>query len=323
MSKAIQWGILGAAKFARQFMGPAIHAASGAQLAALATSDPTKAEAFQAFCPNLRIHDSYDALLADPEIDVVYIPLANHMHVEWTLKALAAGKHVLCEKPITLREAVFDDLIAARDAAGRLAAEAYMIVHHPQWQRTRDMVQGGAIGALRHVTGAFSFDNRDMANIRNQAATGGGGLRDIGVYVFGSARFVTGQEPLELSARIDWEKGVDTFAEVQAQFDGFTYNAYTSIRMHPYQEMCFHGEEGLIRLTAPFNANVYGEARIEWHKPDLAVETYRYPAANHYILQVEAFCRSVRDGVAYPCPLEFSRGTQAMIDQALLSGKKT
>ncbi|WP_223423712.1 Gfo/Idh/MocA family protein [Tateyamaria pelophila] len=323
MSKAVQWGILGAAKFARQFMGPAIHAASGAQLAALATSDPAKAEGFQAFCPNLRVHDSYEALLSDPEIDVVYIPLPNHMHVEWTLKALAAGKHVLCEKPITLREAEFDDLIAARDAAGLLAAEAYMIVHHPQWQRAREMVQGGAIGALRHVTGAFSFDNRDMGNIRNQAATGGGGLRDIGVYVFGSARFVTGQDPLSVSARIDWENGIDTFADVQAQFDGFTYNAYTSIRMYPYQEMCFHGEEGLIRLTAPFNANVYGEARIEWHKPDLAVETYRYPAANHYVLQVEAFCRSVRDGVPYPCPLEFSRGTQAMIDQALLSGKKT
>lgn len=320
MSKAIQWGILGAAKFARQYMGPAINAASGAQLAALATSDPAKAVEFQAFCPDLRVHDSYDALLADPAIDVVYIPLPNHLHVEWTLKALAAGKHVLCEKPIALREREFDDLIAARDAAGKLAAEAYMIVHHPQWQRTREMVQGGAIGALRHVTGVFSFDNRDMGNIRNQAVTGGGGLRDIGVYVLGSTRFVTGQEPVDVSARIEWENGVDTFADVHAQFDGFTYNAYTSIRMHPYQEMCFHGEEGLIRLTAPFNANVYGEAQIEWHKPGLEVETYRFPDANHYVLQVEAFCRSVRDGADYPCPLEFSRGTQAMIDQALASG---
>ena len=107
---------------------------------------------------------------------------------------------------------------------------------------------------------------------------------------------------------------------VRAEFDGFTYTAYTSIRMHPYQEMSFHGEQGLIRLTAPFNAGVYGEARIEWHKPGLEVETYRFPAANHYVLQVEAFCRSVREGVAYPCPLEFSRGTQVMIDQALSSG---
>lgn len=321
MAEPLNWGILGAAKFARQYMGPAIHAASGARLTALATRDPAKAGEFRAFCPDIAVHDSYDALLADPAIDAIYVPLPNHLHVEWTLKALAAGKHVLCEKPITLREAEFDDLIAARDAGGKLAAEAYMIVHHPQWQRVRDMVQDGAIGALRHVTGAFSFDNRDMTNIRNQAASGGGGLRDIGVYVFGAARFVTGQEPLSLSARIDWENGVDTFADVHAEFDGFTYNAYTSIRMHPYQEMCFHGETGLIRLTAPFNAGVYGEARVEWHKPDLEVETLRFPAANHYVLQVEAFCRSVRDGTDYPCPLEFSRGTQAMIDQALASGQ--
>lgn len=320
MGKSVQWGVLGAGKFGREHMGPAINAASGAQLAALATSDPAKAAGFQAFCPDLRVHSSYDALLADPEIEVVYIPLPNHLHVEWASKALAAGKHVLCEKPIALHEAEFDDLIAVRDAAGKLAAEAFMIVHHPQWQRTREMVQSGAIGALRHVTGAFSFDNRDMGNIRNQAQTGGGGLRDIGVYVFGSVRFVTGQEPVTVSARIDWENGIDTFADVHAAFDGFSYNAYTSIRMHPFQEMCFHGEEGLIRLTAPFNAGVYGEARIEWHKPGLEVEVFRFPAPNHYVLQVEAFCRSVREGVDYPCPLEFSRGTQAMIDQALASG---
>ena len=321
MAEPLKWGILGAAKFAREHMGPAIHAASGARLAALATSDPAKAAGFAAFCPGLRVHDSYDALLDDPGIDVIYVPLPNHMHVQWTLKALAAGKHVLCEKPMTLKEAEFDALIAARDAAGKLAAEAYMIVHHPQWHKVRDMVQGGDIGQLRNVTGAFSFDNRDMGNIRNQAASGGGGLRDIGVYVFGAARFVTGREPVSLSARIAWENGVDTFADVQARFDGFTYSAYTSIRMHPYQEMCFHGEAGLIRLTAPFNAGVYGEARVEWHKPGLEVVTFRFPAANHYVLQVEAFCRSVREGVDYPCPLEFSRGTQAMIDQALASGK--
>jgi len=319
MTKPVRWGILGAAKFAREFMGRAIHAAEGAQLVALATSDPAKAAPFADFCPGLRVHDSYDALLADPDIDAVYIPLPNHLHVAWTIKALAAGKHVLCEKPIALQAREFDDLIAARDASGKLAAEAYMIVHHPQWTRVRDMIQSGAIGALRHVTGAFSFDNRDMSNIRNQAASGGGGLRDIGVYVFGSARFVTGQEPISLSARIEWENGVDTFADVHAEFDGFTYNAYTSIRMHPYQEMCFHGDAGLIRLTAPFNAGVFGEARVEWHKPGLEVEIVRFPAANHYVLQVEAFCRSVREGCDYPCPLEFSRGTQVMIDQALAS----
>lgn len=318
----VRWGILGASKFARTHMGPAIHAASGAELAALATSDPAKAAPFQAFCPSLSVHEGYEALLGDDSIDAVYIPLPNHLHVDWTLKALAAGKHVLCEKPITMQTSEFDQLIAARDASGKLAAEAYMIVHHPQWQRVREMVQGGAIGRLRHVTGAFSFDNRtETGNIRNKAETGGGGLRDIGVYVFGSARYVIGSEPETVTARIDWEDGIDTFADVQAQFGDVTYSAYVSIRMHPYQEMCFHGEGGVIRLTAPFNAGVFGEARIEWHKPGLEVEVIRFPADNHYVHQVEAFVASVRDGADYPCALEFSRGTQRMMDMAIAAGR--
>ncbi|WP_170403727.1 Gfo/Idh/MocA family protein [Ruegeria arenilitoris] len=316
MHKPVQWGILGAAKFARQFMGPAIHAASGARLAALATSDPAKVEPFQAFCPDLKVFDDYDALLASPEIEAVYIPLPNHLHVEWSLKALEAGKHVLCEKPMTMRAEEFDALIHKRDQTGLLAAEAYMIVHHPQWQHVRDLIADGAIGDLVHVTGAFSFDNRtDTGNIRNRAETGGGGLRDIGVYVIGSARFATGQEPDTVQSAIRWEDGIDVFTEIRAQFPGFTYSAYVSIRMHPHQEMVFHGERGLIRLTAPFNARVFGEARVELHRPGLEVLVTRFPADDHYKLQVEAFCRSVRAGDEYPCPLEFSRGTQAMIDR--------
>ena len=318
----VRWGILGAAKFAREHMGPAIHAARGAELAALATSDPAKADPFRAFCPGIAVHEGYDALLADDSIDAVYVPLPNHMHVEWSLKALQAGKHVLCEKPMTMVAAEFDDLIAARDKAGKLAAEAYMIVHHPQWQKVRELVQGGAIGRMRHVTGAFSFDNRkDVGNIRNKAETGGGGLRDIGVYVFGSARYVLGAEASDVTARIEWESGFDTFADVQARFGDVTYSVYVSIRMHPYQEMCFHGEGGVIRLTAPFNAGVFGEARVEWRKPGLVTEVMRFPADNHYVHQVEAFCKSVRNGTDYPCPLEFSRGTQAMIDAALAAGE--
>ncbi|WP_170339677.1 Gfo/Idh/MocA family protein [Ruegeria arenilitoris] len=316
MHKPVQWGILGAAKFARQFMGPAIHAASGARLAALATSDPAKAEPFQAFCPDLKVFDDYDALLASSEIEAVYIPLPNHLHVEWSLKALDVGKHVLCEKPMTMRAEEFEALIHKRDQTGLLAAEAYMIVHHPQWQHVRDLIADGTIGDLVHVTGAFSFDNRaDTGNIRNRAETGGGGLRDIGVYVIGSARFATGQEPDAVQSAIRWEDGIDAFTEIRAQFPGFTYSAYVSIRMHPYQEMVFHGERGLIRLTAPFNARVFGEARVELHRPGLEVLVTRFPADDHYKLQVEAFCRSVRAGDEYPCPLEFSRGTQAMIDR--------
>ena len=157
---SVRWGILGAAKFAQNHMGPAIHAAKGAELAALATSSEEKAAGFSAFAPGLRLHDSYEALLADPGIDAVYIPLPNTLHLEWSLKAIAAGKHVLTEKPMTMQAAEFDQLIAARDASGLVVAEAYMIVHHPQWQKARDLISEGAIGRLEHVDTAFSYDNR-------------------------------------------------------------------------------------------------------------------------------------------------------------------
>ncbi|MCZ4269213.1 Gfo/Idh/MocA family oxidoreductase [Rhodobacteraceae bacterium R_SAG6] len=320
MTKPVRWGILGAAKFAREHMGPAIHAANGAELAALATSSAEKAAPFQAFAPGIAVHQSYEALLADPSIDAVYIPLPNHLHVEWALKAMQAGKHVLVEKPAALREAEFDQLIAARDEAGVLAAEAYMIVHHPQWQRARELVQSGALGQVKHVSGKFSFDNRaDVDNIRNRPETGGGALRDIGVYVFGSTRFVTGEEPQEISAQIEWENGVDVLSNVQAKFPSFLYTAYVSTRLQPYQEMAFHGDKGVLRLTAPFNPRVFGEARLELHQSSHAggsgrMSEERFPVADHYKLQVEAFGRSLREGAAYPCPLEFSRGTQAMID---------
>lgn len=320
MTDHIRWGIMGAANFARQHMGPALHAAPGGRLAALATRDPDKAAPFRDIAPDLRVFDSYDALLGDPDIDAVYVPLPNSMHVEWTLKALAAGKHVLTEKPMTMQASEFDQLIAARDAAGKLAAEGYMIVHHPQWLRVRELITEGAIGKLVHVSGAFSFDNRAQTdNIRNKAETGGGALRDIGVYVIGATRFATGSEPEEVTGRIRWENGIDVFSEIHARFPGFTYTAYVSTRMHPRQEMVFHGEKGVIRLGVPFNAGVFGGAEVELHGPDLTVTTQRFPAARHYDLQVAAFNRSALTGAPFPCPLEFSRGTQEMMDRVLSS----
>jgi predicted dehydrogenase len=316
----IRWGILGAANFAKEFMAPAIHAAKGAELAALATSDPAKATGFSAFCPGLKVHPTYEALLADPGIDAVYIPLPNHLHVEWTLKALAAGKHVLTEKPISMTAPEIDQIITARDASGLLAAEAYMIVHHPQWIRAKELVQSGAIGTLRHVDAAFSYNLTDMGNIRARPETGGGGIRDIGVYTFGSARFVTGAEPVELSAQIKLDHGVDVFAQVNAMMDGptgrFTYGSMTAINMYNRQVVTFQGTKGMVRVDGgPFNANVNNIAQIELHTGGNVVQTERWPTANHYVLQVEAFGASVRDGTPYACPLEFTRGTQAMIDQ--------
>ena len=317
--KPVRWGILGAANFALGHMAPAIHAAKGAEFAALATSSPEKAAGFQAFNPALKIHSTYDALLADPTIDAVYIPLPNHIHVEWTLKALAAGKHVLTEKPIAMQAGEIDQIIAARDASGLLAAEAYMIVHHPQWIRAKEWLEAGEIGTLRHVDAAFSFCLTDLENIRNRPDAGGGSLRDIGVYTFGSARFVTSSEPSDISARLIMENGVDTFAQVAGIMDGphgrFTYGSMTSMRLYNRQVVTFQGDKGMIRVEGgPFNANVNDMSEVELHQVGNRVITDRFPAVNQYVLQVEAFGRSIREGVPYACPLEFIRGTQAMMD---------
>jgi predicted dehydrogenase len=318
----LRWGILGASRFALNHMGPAIHAARGARLAALATSKLEKADPFLAFATGCRVHASYQSLLDDPEIDAVYIPLPNHLHVEWSLKAIEAGKHVLCEKPMTLKAGAFDQLISARDRSGLHLAEAYMIVHHPQFIRARDLVQSGAIGRLRHVEGVFTYFNDDAANIRNQAQTGGGGLPDIGVYPFGAARFVTGEEPECVThARIDLENGVDTFVQMAADFPGFSFSALVSMRACNRQEMVFHGETGVLRLTCPFNAGVHDQAEVALETAGKIVTLERFPSVNQYVLQVEAFGDTVRHGTAYACPLEFSRGTQAMIDMTFAAGR--
>lgn len=321
---AVKWGILGAANFAREHMAPAIHAAKGADLVALATSDPAKAAGFQAFQPRLRVHATYDALLADPEIDAVYIPLPNHLHVEWTLKALDAGKHVLVEKPLAMTADAFDPVIAKRDATGLLAAEAYMIVHHPQFQRARALVQGGAVGKLTHVNAVFSYNNAsETGNIRNRPETGGGALPDIGVYTFGAARFVTGEDPVAVPhATIRFENDVDVFTRMVADFPTFTYSAVVSMRMATRQEISFHGDTGILTLTCPFNAGVHDQAELRLEGPDKVVTVERWPGVNQYVQQVEVFGRTVREGAPYACPLEFSKGTQAMIDMVFAAATR-
>ena len=232
---------------------------------------------------------------------------------------------MLTEKPIAMHAREVDQIINARDAAKKLAAEAYMIVFHPQWQRAKQLVEEGAIGRVTHVDAAFSYNNKDDTdNIRNRADTGGGGIRDIGVYTYGSVRFVTGAEPQELTSKIRRENGVDVWAQVFSVMQGapgssagrFTYSAMTSMRLHNRQEVVFQGEKGMIRVAnAPFNAGVHDQAQVELHLPGGRVIIDRFPGVNQYKLQVEAFSHSVRTGAAYPCPLEFVRGTQAMIDR--------
>lgn len=319
MAKVMRWGVLGASKFARMQMVPAMMLAKHTQFSALATSDAQKAHAFQAIQPDLTVYDDYQALLADPKIDAVYIPLPNHLHVEWCKTALAAGKHVLCEKPIAMHAREIEGLIEVRDRSGLMLAEAYMIVHHPQWHYAKELYQSGAIGALVQVDGVFSYNNSaDPGNIRNRPETGGGSLPDIGVYTMGSARFLTEEEPQEiLEANITWQNDVDVWAAISAKFPSFHFNATTSMRMSPRQEMNFHGTDGFIRLTAPFNPLMFSQAEVELHTKDMLISKKRFPSENHYVFQLEAFRASAYENAPYACPLEFSQGTQRMIDLVL------
>ena len=314
----MKWGILGAAKIARTELAPAMQLARDTELVALANRDQSRAAPFEALVPGLRVHASYEALLDDAEVEAVYIPLPNHLHLDWSIRAAEAGKHVLCEKPIALHARDIDALIATREATGKLIAEAFMVAHHPQWALVRDLLAEGVIGALEHVEGVFTYTNRDRANIRHNAEMGGGGLRDVGVYPCITTRLATGAEPDRVRADIRWQNGVDTFARVWADFPGFTLSFYCGMMQARRQQMLFHGQDGWIALSAPFNGAVYGDCRVEWQQNG-DTRSRSFNTVNQYALMLENFARRARDGTPFPCPLEFSRSNQAMIDAIFAS----
>ncbi len=322
MKKHLTWGILGAAGFARKTMAPAIHAARRTHLRSVATRDATKAIPFIDMVPGLRVERSYDAILDDPEIDAVYIPLPNALHTEWSVKAARAGKHVLCEKPIGLSTPNLDHLIATRQATQRLIAEAWMPAHHPQWHRARAMLADGAIGRLHHVSGAFTYALSGSRNIRLSADLGGGSLRDVGVYPIGAFRLATGLEPAP--ALVDWvqEDGIDTSAWIAAHAGEVRFTFHVSMRAARHQFMMFHGSDGTMTLPAPFNPSTVGEAQIQLARDGADVQVIRFPGFDQYVAQVEAVAAHVLDGAAFACPLEFSRGTQAVLDQIFALGRQ-
>lgn len=314
MTQHLTWGILGAAGFARNTMAPAIHAARRTHLKSIATRDPARAIPFEDLVPGLRVERSYEAILNDPEIDAVYIPLPNALHTEWSVKAAEAGKHVLCEKPIGLSTDDLDTLIAAREATGRLIAEAWMPAHHPQWHRTRELIAEGAIGRLHHVTGVFTYGLADPSNIRLSADLGGGALRDIGVYPIGAFRLASGLEPEPVHVDMVREAGVDTSTWVAARAGDVRFDFHVSMRAARHQHMMFHGSEGTLSLPAPFNPGSYAEAQIVIERDGAEVQVIRYPGVDQYVAQVEAVAAHILDGASFACPLERSRGTQSVLD---------
>ncbi|MCB1438479.1 MAG: Gfo/Idh/MocA family oxidoreductase [Nitratireductor sp.] len=318
-----KWGILSTAKIGREQVIPQLQDSENGVVSAIASRDQARARALADRFGVPLAFSSYDELLASDEVDGVYIPLPTSQHIEWSIKAAKAGKHVLCEKPIALNADEIAPLIEARDAAGVLVSEAFMVTYHPQWRKVRELINEGAIGRLRHVQGAFSYFNMDPGDMRNQVALGGGGLPDIGVYPTVTTRFATGSEPLRVQASVerDAEFGTDIYASVKADFGDFELSFYCSTQMALRQVMVFHGEKGFIEVTAPFNAGDYGHAVVTLHDAGHEqARTFRFPGIRQYRLQAEAFVRKTQGGDEEVFTLEQSVLNQKLIDAVYRAG---
>jgi predicted dehydrogenase len=318
-----RWGIISTAKIGRDHVIPAMQDAENGVVTAIASRDEAKARALADRFGVPHTFGSYEEMLASDVIDGVYIPLPTSQHVEWTAKAAEAGKHVLVEKPLALDAKDILPLIEIRDRKKVLICEAFMVIYHPQWQKVRELVQGGAIGRLRHVQGAFSYHNVDPANMRNQVALGGGALPDIGVYPTVSTRFVTGKEPVRIQAQVERDEnfGTDIYSTVKADFGTFDLSFYCSTQMALRQFVVFHGEKGFIEVHAPFNAGDYDHHRVELHNQTHTEATvYRFPATRQYRLEAEAFARAAAGESVRVFTLEESVLNQKMIDAIFRAG---
>ncbi|CDX19278.1 putative enzyme [Mesorhizobium plurifarium] len=318
-----RWGVLSTAKIGREQLLPAIVDSENGVLSAIASRDLSKAKALGERFGARHAFGSYEELLASKEVDGVYIPLPTSQHVEWTAKAIEAGKHVLVEKPLALDAKDIPPLIKLRDQKKVLVCEAFMVVYHPQWIKVRDLIAGGAIGRLRHVQGAFSYYNVDPKNMRNQLDLGGGALPDIGVYPTVSTRFSTGREPLRVQATIERDKtfGTDIYSSIRADFGDFELSFYLSTQMAARQVMVFHGEKGFIEVFGPFNAGLYEHHRIELHNQNhTEAQVFRFPGTQQYRLEVEAFVRAAQGGKDRVFTLEESVLNQKVIDAIFRAG---
>ncbi|TGS11229.1 Gfo/Idh/MocA family oxidoreductase [Mesorhizobium sp. M2E.F.Ca.ET.209.01.1.1] len=320
-----RWGVLSTAKIGREQLLPAIVDSENGILSAIASRDLSKAKALGERFGARHAFGSYEELLASPDVDGVYIPLPTSQHVEWTAKAIEAGKHVLVEKPLALDAKDIPPLIKLRDQKKVLVCEAFMVVYHPQWIKVRDLIAGGAIGRLRHVQGAFSYYNVDPNNMRNKLDLGGGALPDIGVYPTVSTRFSTGKEPIRVQATIKRDKtfGTDIYSSIRADFGDFELSFYLSTQMAARQVMVFHGEKGFIEVFGPFNAGLYEHHRIELHNQNhTEAQVFRFPGTQQYRLECEAFVRAAQGGKDRVFTLEESVLNQKVIDAIFRAGEK-
>jgi predicted dehydrogenase len=322
----VRFGVISTAKIGLEKVIPAMQQSQLCRIVGIGSRDLGRAEAAARALGIARAYGSYAELLEDPEIEAVYNPLPNHLHVPVSIQAAAAGKHVLCEKPIALTAEEAAKLIAARDHAGVLIQEAFMIRQHPQWRRARELVHAGRIGELRAVQGSFSYMNLDPRNVRNQAGIGGGGLYDIGCYPIVAARFLFAAEPTRAIGQIEYDPDFETdrLASVLLEFPAGQALFVCSTQLVPYQRMQIFGTQARIEIEIPFNAPPDRPCRIlvddGSDRGGGSAQIESFETVDQYTLQADAFARAIRTGAPLEFPLEDAVRNMRVLDAVYRSG---
>ncbi|NQV32900.1 MAG: Gfo/Idh/MocA family oxidoreductase [Phycisphaeraceae bacterium] len=320
----IAWGILSTAKIGLGKVIPAMLQSEHCEVVAIASRHKDQASKAADALGLAKAYGSYASLLGDPAVQAVYNPLPNHLHVPWTLKALAAGKHVLCEKPIAVTAMEAQSLLEAAQKYPKLKVmEAFMYRLHPQWIHAKQCVDQGAIGGLRTIQSFFSYHNRDAANIRNIADYGGGGLMDIGCYCISLSRFLFGSEPTRVTGCVenDPDFKTDRMASGILEFERGTATFTCSTQLAPYQRVHIFGTTGRIEIEIPFNAPPDAPCRL-WLQQGTEIQEITFDVADQYTLQCDAFSRSILEDKPVPTPLEDAVNNMKVIEAIKASGSR-
>ncbi len=325
MKKKVEWGVLGVAEIGMKKVIPAMQRGEWCDVAAIASRDLKKAQQAAKQLGIRKVYGSYEELLADSDVEAIYNPLPNHLHVPWSIKAAEAGKHVLCEKPISLTVEEAISLLKVRDRTGVKIEEAFMVRTHPQWRAAVELIQTGKIGKVRSVAGCFSYDNQDPQNIRNIREYGGGGMMDIGCYLIFTSRFIFGEEPTRVFGVIEEDPKLrtDVLSSGVMHFPS-GHSVFTcSTQLVPYQKVQIFGTKGRIEIEIPFNAPPDRPCRIyvdDGADPSgRSAEVIEFETADQYTIQGDLFSRSIREGSELPVPLEGSIRNMAVIEAVFRS----
>jgi predicted dehydrogenase len=327
MSEKIRWGVLGIANIAVKKVIPAMQKGRFSEISAIASRDAVRASQAAAQLGIPKSYGSYHDLLADPAIQAVYIPLPNHLHVPLSIKAAEAGKHVLCEKPLSLTAEEVRQLIAVRNKTRVKIGEAFMVRTAPQWLRARELVRSGAIGELRSIVSVFSYFNRDPKNIRNVPEIGGGAVMDIGCYPINISRFLFEREPVRVSALIDRDPEMNTDRLTSALLDYGTGHAIftCSTQLVPFQRMQILGTKARIDIEIPYNippdrpSRIFVDDGVELAGRKARIEEFE--TSDQYTIQGDAFSRAILDNSDVPVPLENALGNMLVIEAVFRAGQ--